>query len=97
MRRGGAHVAPSSVVRENHAGDERRTCWLASVKIYRLQIAYAKPARVGSAVMESLSWPTVGSVSNIKVVGSVQVSPPSVERTTSVPWLALEALNDKPL
>jgi hypothetical protein len=39
----------------------------------------------GSAVIEFLSWKTVGDVSSTSVVGSPQLSPPSVERTTAIP------------
>src|SRR5262245_58547067 len=94
MIRGGSHVRPPSVVRENSVGPVKPRSRLCSRfptpnlltspggVLIRSQTAYTKLGSVESAVMDSLSLKKRGSVSRISVIGSLHVSPPSVDLLT---------------
>src|SRR2546428_2792692 len=94
MIRGGSHVRPPSVVRENTVGPvnpRSRLCSLFPTKnlvtspggaLIRSQTAYTNLASVGSAVLDSLSLKKRGSVSPISPIGYLQWSPPSVDLLT---------------
>src|SRR5438034_4100672 len=96
MIRGGSHVCPPSVVREDMARAVKPPSLLCSRfptrnlftspggTLTRSQTAYTKRASVGSAVMVSLSLKKRGSVSRMSVTGSLQWSPPSVDLLTRI-------------
>src|ERR671932_1274559 len=85
MFRAGDHVRPPSVLREKYVGPKNgafgsfRSVGLAS----RSQVAYTKPLRNGSAVIDSLSLKNLEPfTSRISVLIGPQVLPPSRDELT---------------
>src|SRR5512132_3965231 len=108
MFRAGSHVRPPFVVRENQIGSRNEREWIRPSRLSRevplgvtkrSQTAYALPGVRASAVTDSLSlnaYETSRSPESRMIVhGSLQVSPPSVERLANTPLTLFVALNER--
>src|ERR1043166_3317174 len=108
MFRAGAHVRPPSVVRENQIGSRNEREWISPSMLSRdvplgvtkrSQTAYAYPGVSASAATDSLSlnaYATSRSPESRMIVhGSLQWSPPSVERLARTPLTLFAALNER--
>jgi hypothetical protein len=80
--RAGSHTPP--VVRANQVGPVPIGLlgWVCPVS--RSHTAYTRPGSIGSAVIASLSLNTSGSLSARSTVGSLHVSPPSLDRLATI-------------
>src|SRR5581483_1627138 len=101
MSRGVDQVAPASVVRDS-IGSPRNANECSALKSafspglrLRSQTAYTRSALVGSAVIDSLSLKLNGDRSEISVVGSPHVSPPSVDLLTRMAEVSRSALAER--
>src|SRR5215210_6100909 len=90
--RAGSQLSPPSVVRLNHAGPRKATLFSNALggalspggDTSRSHTAYTKSESCGSAVRLFLSLSTFGFSSRLSVMGSLHVTPPSVDRITSM-------------
>src|SRR5262249_46413334 len=98
MIRAGSQLCPPLVDRAIHVGPLSIFSFFSlfsPAEPDRFQTAYTRYGSRGSAVIDSLSSPTVSSVSRARTAGSLHVRPPSSDRLARMAWSASLWLNDR--